>query len=82
MRLIRMEPPKPPEDPSQPPGPEWEWRGQQPPGGDKGAWYNPNTGESLHPDLNHPEPIGPHWDYTSPDGTPYRIMPDGTMVPK
>jgi Bacterial toxin 37 len=76
------EPPTPPEDPSQPPGPDWEWRGQQPPGCDKGSWYNPNTGESLHPDLNHPDPIGPHWDYTSPDGTASRIMPDGTMVPK
>ena len=31
-------------------------------GGDKGAWVNPNTGDSLHPDLNHPMPIGPHWD--------------------
>jgi hypothetical protein len=36
----------------------------------------------LHPDLNHPDPIGPHWDYTAPDGTPSRIMPDGTVVPK
>ena len=29
----------------------------------KGNWYNPDTGEILHPDLNHPRPIGPHWDF-------------------
>ena len=44
------------------PGDDFEWRGQLPIGGDKGAWVNPNTGDSLHPDLNHPMPIGPHWD--------------------
>ena len=45
------------------PGDDFEWRGQLPIGGDKGAWVNPNTGDSLHPDLNHPMPIGPHWDW-------------------
>jgi hypothetical protein len=70
------------EDPSQSPGTGWEWRGQQPPGGPNGAWYNPSTGESLHPDLSHPDPIGPHYDYRAPDGTFYRIYPDGTVVPK
>lgn len=45
------------------PGDDFEWRGQLPIGGDKGALVNPNTGDSLHPDLNHPMPIGPHWDW-------------------
>jgi hypothetical protein len=33
----------------------------------------------LHPDLDHPSPIGPHWDYTGPtfpQGT--RLYPNGT----
>lgn len=30
---------------------------------DKGAWHNPKTGETLHPDLDHPTPEGPLWDY-------------------
>jgi hypothetical protein len=32
--------------------------------------------------LNHPPPIGPHWDYRAPDGTWYRIFPDGRIEPK
>ena len=37
----------------------------QPAGGKYGAWFNSSTGDSLHPDLNHPEPIGPHWDWVN-----------------
>lgn len=66
-----------PVDPTQSPGDPWEWRGKPPVGGDKGAWYNPGTGESLHPDLNHPAPIGPHWDYKDSTGKGWRIFPDG-----
>ncbi len=44
---------------------------------------DPETGESLHPDLNHPQPIGPHWDYVDPRGGQWRISPDGsTITPK
>lgn len=53
----------PGDDPTKSPGDGFEWRGKLPVGGDKGAWYNPFTGDSLHPDLNHPQPIGPHWDW-------------------
>ena len=74
--------PKLPSDPATPPGPEWEWRGRGPPGSGQGNYYNPITGESLHPDLKHPAPIGPHWDYKAPDGSWWRIYPDGTMQPK
>ena len=71
-------------DPSQAPGDGWEWRGQQPPGGPNGAWFNPQSGESWHPDLDHPEPIGPHWDYNrrGEGGSGWRLGPDGTLTPK
>ncbi|MFZ9794576.1 MAG: polymorphic toxin type 37 domain-containing protein, partial [Gemmataceae bacterium] len=62
------------------PGPGWVWRGQPPVGGGKGAWFRPSTGESLHPDLNHPGPIGPHWDWRAPDGTFWRLFPDGRVI--
>ena len=65
-------------DPSNPPGPGWVWRGPA----DKGSWYNPATGETLHPDLEHPDPIGPHYDYRAPDRQFYRIFPDGRIEPK
>jgi RHS repeat-associated protein/uncharacterized repeat protein (TIGR01451 family) len=71
-----------PSDPTQSPGEGWEWRGRGAIGSAQGSWYNPKTGESLHPDLGHPAPIGPHWDYIAPDGTRYRIFPDGRMEPK
>ena len=65
-----------------PPGTQWRGKPGTNPGDPQGSYYNPNTGESYHPDLNHPDPVGPHWDYVAPDGTQYRIMPDGTLVPK
>ena len=66
--------PKFPKDPTIPPTSDYEWRGPA----DKGSWYNPKTGESMRPDLNHPAPIKPHYDYRAPDGTWYRIFEDGT----
>ncbi|MEP6650819.1 MAG: polymorphic toxin type 37 domain-containing protein [Lapillicoccus sp.] len=70
------------QDPSVAPGPGWEWRGQGAPGSDRGAWYNPTTRETLHPDLEHGQPIGPHYDWRSPDGYFYRIFRDGRIVPR
>jgi len=69
-------------DPTQPPGDGFEWRGKPPVGGPKGAWFNPKNGESLHPDLDHPQPVGPHWDYRDPAGDDWRIYPDGRSEPK
>jgi RHS repeat-associated protein len=69
-------------NPSEPPGPGWEWRGKGAPGSSQGSWYNPSTDESLHPDLGHGPPLGPHYDYVAPNGTPYRLYPDGSLVPK
>ncbi|MGC2786957.1 MAG: RHS repeat-associated core domain-containing protein [Roseiarcus sp.] len=73
-----------PSNPTEPPGPGFEWRGApgSTPGSPNGNWYNPNTGESLRPDLSHPEPIGPHYDYRAPSGDWYRWFPNGSIVPK
>ena len=64
------------------PGKDFEWRGSGNPSTGKGSWYNPKTKESLHPDLEHPEPFGPHWDYKSPDSGEYRIFPNGQISEK
>lgn len=69
-------------NPSKRPAPGFEWRGAGDPSSGKCNWYNPSTKEMLHPDLNHPAPIGPHWDYTDKFGVEYRIMPYGSKVPK
>ena len=69
-------------NPNESPGDDWKWRGKGNQGGDKGNYTNPNTGESLHPDLNHPNPIGPHWDYKDPFGKWWRLLPDGRVLPK
>ncbi len=65
-------------DPSIPPDKEFEWKGKGKPGSKQGSWYNPSTGESLHPDLDHPPPIKPHWDYEGPNGEKARLNVDGT----
>lgn len=70
-------------DPSKSPGKNFEWRGKGDPSTGKGAWVNSKTGETLHPDLNHGLPQGPHWDYNYPGGgNGFRIFPDGSMTPK
>ena len=75
------------DDPTKCPGKEFEWKGDGPPGSKQGSWVkgSKKTGnlETLRPDLDHPKPIGPHWDYTgskAPDGA--RLFPDGTWEPK
>jgi hypothetical protein len=67
------------------PGSEWTWEGSGPPGSAEGNWTKTNpdgTKESLHPDLNHPEPKGPHWDYKDKSGRWWNVWPDGKMTPK
>jgi len=62
---------------------DWEWRGSGPPGSSQGSWYNPTTNEYLHPDTQHPGPIGPHYDYRDAQGKMWRVYPDkGTMTHK
>lgn len=62
----------------------FEWRGQpgSTPGSKSGNYYNPNTGETLRPDLNHMPPVGPHWDYKDSSGNWFRMFEDGRVVPK
>lgn len=69
-------------DSAKAPGPGYEWRGSGTPESGRGNWYNPTTGESMHPDLSHADPIGPHWDYRDSSGREFRIMPDGSVEPK
>lgn len=74
-------------DPMQPPlgpdGEEWPWRGPDAPGGARGGYVNPNNpDQSAHPDLNHPAPIGPHWDYTDRKIGGWRIFRSGTVRKK
>lgn len=65
-------------NPNAKPGPEWEWRGPGSPSDPmpQGGWYNPETGESLHPDINNAQE-GPHWDYNPSQGDKIRFGPDG-----
>ena len=74
-----------PQDPTVPPGPGWIWKGgpSSQPGDSTGAWYKPETTESLHPDFEHKGDIGPHYDYIpKKNGPQYRWFPDGTFGPK
>lgn len=72
-------------DPTKCPGEGFEWKGNGPPGSKEGSWVK-GKGESkeiLYPDLKHPQPIGPHWDYHGPgfeEGA--RLYPDGTWTSK
>jgi len=60
-----------------------EWKGSGDPASGNGSWINPKTEQSLHPDLDHPPPETPHWDFLGP-GFPRgaKLYPDGTWVPK
>ncbi len=67
-------------DPTKPPGRDFEWRGKGTPEDGRGNWFNPKTREWFHADLEHPEPMDPHWDYGYPGGhkNGYRIFSDGS----
>ena len=39
----------------------------------KANYYNPRTGQSLHPDLQHLAPINPHWDWKDSNGVWWRL---------
>ena len=58
------------------------WRGSGPQGSKDGNYYNQETGESWHPDLDHPDPIGPHWDYRDRAGAWWRIGKGNIITPK
>ncbi|MFT5913345.1 MAG: hypothetical protein ACI9XO_004892, partial [Paraglaciecola sp.] len=70
-------------DPTKAPeGYEWKGRPDSTLGAKDGNYYNPSTKESLRPDLDYSDPIGPHWDYKNSSGSWFRIFPDGTVSPK
>ncbi|PJD95543.1 MAG: hypothetical protein CK425_08490 [Parachlamydia sp.] len=70
------------DDPSKCPGEGFIWKGRGPPGSGRGAWHNKATGVRLYPDLDHPAPKGPHWDYLDDAGNEERHFLDGTWEPK
>lgn len=70
------------EDPTISPGAGWVWVGNGPVGSAQGNWYNSEHDSSLHPDLAHPPPIGPHYDFKDWLGRWFRWFPDGSIVPK
>ena len=51
----------PGDDPTIPPGDDFIWRGPGEVGSRMGEWYNPKTGDQLHPDIMHPPGKPPHW---------------------
>jgi RHS repeat-associated protein len=62
---------------------DWPWKGKGAPDTGGGRYVNPDDPSGRwHPDLSHPDPIGPHWDYTDPSGTGWRVYPDGSIIPK
>jgi len=69
----------PGDDPARPPGGGFIWVGRGMVGFRGGEWVNPATREKWHPDLEHADPIGPHWDYTAPDKKKYRVFEDGRV---
>ena len=56
--------------------------GFKPPPNPKGNFYNKGTRESLHPDMDHGPPQGPHWDYVDTQHNHFRIDPNGNITPK
>jgi RHS repeat-associated protein len=72
----------PGDDPNVPPGAGYEWKGNGDPASEKGNWVNPTTGAYWHPDLHHPPPVGPHWDYRDPGYNMYRVYPNGRYESK
>ncbi len=64
-----------------PPGSKFEWNGKGEPGSEEGSWFDPETEEYLRPHFK-PSSHGSHWDYRAPDGSEWRIYPEGRIEPK
>ena len=74
------------DDPTKCPAEEFEWKGKGRAETGRGSWVK-NDGlpieESLHPDLIHPPPKDPHWDYVGPEYPKgAELYLDGTWKPK
>lgn len=66
-------------DPTQCPGEGYEWRGTGAVGSNEGSWYRESDRTYWWPDLEHPEPIGAHWDYRDSSGNMWRFYPSGRV---
>ena len=71
----------PGDDPTQAPE-GFEWRGRGVPGSKEGNYIKPGSKEYWHPDLEHPAPIGSHWDYRDTSGGLWRVFADGRIEGK
>jgi RHS repeat-associated protein len=70
-------------DPLSPPaGYEWKGKPGSVPGDKTGSYHKPGSGEVLSPNLDHPLPYGPHWDYKDAEGKWHRLFPDGESQQK
>jgi RHS repeat-associated protein len=69
-------------DPNVAPGEGFGWRGTGDPASGEGNYIKPGSKERWRPDFQHADPIGPHWDYTDPQGRDWRVFPDGRVEPK
>jgi RHS repeat-associated protein len=79
---ITHQPTYPGDDPTvAPEGYGWKGKPGTLPGDPEGSYYNPDTHEVLRPNLDHPAPKGPHWDWKDPWGNWWRLKPDGTIEP-
>jgi RHS repeat-associated protein len=67
-------------DPTKCPDEGFEWKGKGNPESGEGAWFNPKTKETLHPDLEHPLPEQPHWDYINSGKEKAKLYLDGTFI--
>jgi len=72
------------QDPAVSPGKGWEWRPfGSAPGSVQGAWYNPATAESLHPDFsNTAHEIHYDYNYRGSGCAGWRIYQNGRIEPK
>ena len=66
-----------------PDGYDWKGKPNSIPGSKDGSYVHPD-GSRLRPDLDHPGPIGPHWDHwPSKNGPKTRLDPDsGEPIPQ
>jgi uncharacterized protein YukE len=76
------EPNPPPEEPPTLPKPPWAppdsvWRGPGPEGSEQGGWFDPESGEWVHPHPDSPD-HDPHYDVGQRGQPGYRrVYPDG-----
>jgi len=66
-------------DPLAKPEGDYIWKGRGDVLSRQGMWVNDETSVALREDLNHPLPIGPHWDQWDKDKNRFRVYEDGRV---